>query len=61
VFSAEILALLNGLPGVVYVDALTLQADQGPKLGCANLTICPHGLVASGQHQITVATYRGKT
>jgi predicted phage baseplate assembly protein len=61
VYSAEILTLLNALPGVVYVDALTLQADQGPRMGCANLTICPHGLVASGQHQISVATYRGKT
>jgi predicted phage baseplate assembly protein len=60
VYRAEILALLNALPGVVFVDALTLQADIGPQVACANLKACPDGLVASGTHQITVTIYRGK-
>jgi hypothetical protein len=58
VYRAEILALLNNLPGVVFVDQLTLQADDAPAIACNNLSICPHGFVASGSHQITVNIQR---
>jgi uncharacterized phage protein gp47/JayE len=59
VYRTEILAMLNALPGVVFVNELTLQADQGPAISCDNLNICPHGFVASGQHQITISVWRG--
>jgi hypothetical protein len=59
VYRTEILAMLNALPGVVFVDELTLQADQGPAISCDNLRICPHGFVASGQHHITISVWRG--
>ena len=60
VYRSDILAMLNDLPGVIFVDELTLQADGGPAIGCDNITACPHGLVASGQHQITAIVWRSK-
>jgi predicted phage baseplate assembly protein len=59
VYRAEIFSLLNSFSGVVFVDELTLQADQGPAISCDNLSICRHGFVASGQHHITINVWRG--
>ena len=73
VYRAEVLARLNALPGVLYVDELTLETVvETPKVECdcchkqektipaqcGNIEICPHGLVISGQHQIKVAMER---
>jgi predicted phage baseplate assembly protein len=55
VYRAEVLALLNELPGVIAVDQLGLQADGDADLGCENLLLCPDGLVASGSHRIRTA------
>jgi predicted phage baseplate assembly protein len=60
VYRSDILAMLNDLPGVIFVDELTLQADGGPAIGCDNIAACPQGLVASGQHQITANVWRSK-
>jgi predicted phage baseplate assembly protein len=56
VYRAEILALLQDLPGVDHVDQVALQMDDGVSARCGNSSVCRHGLVASGAHQITIAT-----
>src|SRR5262249_58078077 len=71
VYRAELLALLNALPGVLYVDGVALETVSDPACcspraqtvktllaACGNVEICPHGLVAPGQHQITVSIER---
>jgi predicted phage baseplate assembly protein len=54
VYRAELLALLNDLQGVLYVEDLTWRLDDQPASRCGNITICPHGLIASGLHEMTV-------
>jgi predicted phage baseplate assembly protein len=54
VYRSEVLALLAALPGVAYVASLALQQDDGIAADCGNVDICPHGLVVSGAHDITV-------
>jgi predicted phage baseplate assembly protein len=54
VYRAELLALLNDLQGVLYVEDMSWQVDGQPASRCGNITICPHGLVASGIHEIAV-------
>jgi predicted phage baseplate assembly protein len=54
VFRSELLALLNNLNGVMHVAQLGWTIDGSPIGLCGNITLCPHGLVASGQHQITI-------
>jgi predicted phage baseplate assembly protein len=54
VYRAELLALLNNLNGVLYVEDLIWRVDGQQASRCGNITICPHGLVASGIHEITV-------
>jgi predicted phage baseplate assembly protein len=56
VYRSEILALLNDLPGVGFVDELVLTVGDGRGGGCGNVTVCRHGLVASGTHRITIAS-----
>ncbi|MEO8339277.1 MAG: baseplate J/gp47 family protein, partial [Nitrospirota bacterium] len=73
VYRAEILALLNALPGVVYVDEVILETvvksptaacdccqeqERAIPARCGNIDICPHGLVVPGQHHITVSIER---
>lgn len=54
VYRAELLALLNDVNGVLYVEEMTWSVDGQPASRCGNITICPHGLVASGVHEMTV-------
>lgn len=54
VYLSEILALLNNLPGVAYVDDCALQFCDEADARCENLSICPDSLIASGTHSITV-------
>jgi hypothetical protein len=56
VHRAPVMALLQSLPGVIYVDELALQAGDGPKDLCGNVTICPHGLVVPGRHRLSIDT-----
>ncbi len=58
VYRSDLLALLNALPGVVFVDQLTLQANGGTAIGCDNIGVCSHSVVASGQHRITTSIWR---
>jgi predicted phage baseplate assembly protein len=73
VYRSEILARLNALPGVLYVDEVMLETVvETPQVECdcchkqentipaqcGNVEICPHGLVISGQHQIKVSVAR---
>lgn len=51
---AGVLALLRAFPGVTHVDELRLSEGNGTGAVCENVSICPHGLVASGRHRITV-------
>ena len=54
VYRSELLALLNGLNGVAYVDELAWRVDGSAAGLCGNITLCRHGLVASGIHEITI-------
>jgi predicted phage baseplate assembly protein len=54
VYRSEVLALLNDLPGVAYVDELEIATGTQPGARCGNSTVCAHGLVASGTHVITI-------
>lgn len=54
VYRAEILALLNGLEGVLYVEEMTWSVDGKAASRCGNIILCRHGLVASGIHEITI-------
>lgn len=54
VYRAEVMAMLNALPHILYVDEVRLITDEGLEAHCGNISICPHGLVASGRHKITV-------
>jgi predicted phage baseplate assembly protein len=73
VYRSEILARLNALPGVIYVDEINLETVLVPTnpecdcchkqektipAQCGNIEICPHGLVTSGQYQIKVLIER---
>lgn len=54
----EVMALLRAIPGVTHVDEVGLRMESGAV--CENVSVCPHGLVASGQHQITVVQEQGR-
>lgn len=54
VYRAELLALLNDVNGVLYVEDMTWLVDGQPASRCGNITMCRHDLVASGIHEITV-------
>lgn len=51
----EVTALLRSVSGVTHVGEVSLQFGNEIGLVCQNVSICPHGLVATGNHQITVA------
>jgi predicted phage baseplate assembly protein len=54
VYRAEVMALLNDLPGVRYVDDVSLQIGDEQRDRCGNASVCCHGLVTPGRHQITI-------
>jgi predicted phage baseplate assembly protein len=53
VFRAEILQLIDGVPGVDHVLRLSLRADTGPQQ-CGDIALCPMALVYSGSPSIEV-------
>ncbi len=53
VYRAELLALVDGVPGVDSVAALTL-ATPGGDAGCGNVCVGPAQLVVSGPHVVEV-------
>ncbi|MFF0739581.1 putative baseplate assembly protein [Streptomyces sp. NPDC004111] len=52
---SEVMALLNSLPGVRYVDGLGISGPHDTAPRCGNLPLCPTGLALSGTHSIHVA------
>jgi predicted phage baseplate assembly protein len=54
VYRSELLAILNAVPGVIFVDNLTWSVDGKSASRCGNLALCRHALVASGNHEITL-------
>lgn len=54
VYRAEIMALLNELPGVISVDELGLRTEKDSEPRCGNLPLCPNSLIISGEHQIQI-------
>ena len=53
VYRAEILQLIDGVPGVDHVADLELSA-QGGSPQCGNLTLCPTWLAAAAPHAIRI-------
>jgi predicted phage baseplate assembly protein len=56
VLQTDVRELLANLPGVLYVDALSITSEGGAR--CDNLALCPTDLVASQTHQIRVVEGR---
>lgn len=54
VYRSEVLALLNDLDGVSHLEEMTWHVDGLAASRCGNITLCRHGLVASGIHEITI-------
>jgi hypothetical protein len=46
--------LLNDVNGVLFVEDMIWRIDGQPAGRCGNITICRHGLVTSGIHEMTV-------
>jgi predicted phage baseplate assembly protein len=55
VYRSEVMALLNAVSGVMYVDEVRLSVGNGSSAVCENVCVCPHGLVTSGQHQLQIS------
>jgi hypothetical protein len=55
VYNAEILQLIANVPGVDHVNSMTMTVDSGTPQ-CGDIPLCPTFLVASGAHQIEVAS-----
>lgn len=53
VYRSELLALVDGVPGVDHVTSLTMSGN-GSDAVCSNLCVAPTWLVASGTHDVTV-------
>ena len=53
VYRAEIMKVIDAVPGVDYVDSLSLLADNGQPQ-CGNVCLGPTWLAEAGAHQITV-------
>jgi len=53
IYRAEILQLIQDVPGVDHVDSLRLQSDAGERQ-CGDILLCPTALARSGQHLIEV-------
>ena len=51
VYRAEILRVIQDVPGVDHVNSLTLASDQGAAT-CGNISVCATWLVTSGAHQV---------
>lgn len=54
VYRSEVMALLNAIDGVNYVDDFSMAAEGAAEPSCTNIQVCPDCLAASGQHRITV-------
>jgi predicted phage baseplate assembly protein len=52
VYRTEVMAVLNGLPGVAYVDEVSLHAEGDSQASCADLVLCPAELATAGAHRI---------
>jgi len=53
VYRAEILRLIQDVPGVDHVDTLAMQSDTGGPQ-CGDIALCPTALTRSGAHKIEV-------
>ncbi len=53
VYRSEIMAVIDGVPGVDHVEECTLVGD-GRAVACGNLCVAPTSLVASGPHSIVM-------
>jgi predicted phage baseplate assembly protein len=58
VYRTEVMAVLNAIEGVAYVDQLSLLAEGEMEASCANVTLCTGQMVAAGEHRIQVIARR---
>jgi hypothetical protein len=54
VLESEVMATLNELPGVSFVDELGISGPEDARPRCGNLPLCPTELVESRPHHIHV-------
>jgi hypothetical protein len=60
VHRAEILALLQGTPGVERVTDLVLLLGEDRRELCGDAALCPSDLVAAGPHELAAVRARTK-
>jgi hypothetical protein len=53
VYRAEILSLIQDVPGVDHVGTLAIESDTGGPQ-CGDIALCPTALTRSGAHKIEV-------
>jgi hypothetical protein len=58
VHRTEVLELLGALPGVAWVEGLSMTLAGGAVYRCGDVPICPDALVVSGAHRIVVEERR---
>jgi predicted phage baseplate assembly protein len=58
VYRSEVLAVLNALAGVDYVDGFQMRGEGAAGASCGNIEICPDGMAVSGVHHVDVVTRR---
>jgi predicted phage baseplate assembly protein len=58
VYRSEVLALLNTIDGVAFVDRLGLVPEGETDASCANVPLCPAELAAAGEHRLQVIARR---
>jgi hypothetical protein len=58
IYRSEVLALLNSVEGVAFVDRLSLVPENETDASCANVPLCPAELAAAGEHRLPVIARR---
>jgi predicted phage baseplate assembly protein len=58
IYRSEVLAALNGVAGVAFVDRLSLVAEGNTDASCANVRLCPTELAAAGEHALQAIARR---
>lgn len=58
VYRSEVLAVLNDLPEVLFIDQFALSREDDGVPTCTNIAVCPDSLVAPGKHRIQVMERR---
>jgi phage-related baseplate assembly protein len=54
----DVVMILSAVPGVMSVEDVKLDDEQGSSALCGNVPVCAHSLIVPGKHQITASGAR---